>query len=376
MKLSDNGPAHFESAERLADAIIARVGRRIVLALPLGLGKANHVANALFARAAADASLSLRIFTALTLEKPHPSSALERRFIGPIAERCFGGYPDLAYAVALRKGLPPNVEVDEFFFQAGTRLGVAAAQQSYISANYTHALGCVLQRGVNVVGQLVAKRVRDGATRYSLSCNPDITLDLLAKRQSGAVDFVFIGQVNSELPFMPGEGDLAADAFDVILDSPQTDFPLFAPPREAIDLAEYAAGLRVAGIVADGGTLQLGIGALGDAVAQALILRHKNNAGFRDLHARGSMRRDRAARADRGAAVRGRSLRRQRNVRGRLSRAVSCRRPAPGGRGRAAAGGFFRGLARVLPRAARDAAGHAREVPHDGGVIRQRNLRR
>jgi acyl-CoA hydrolase len=58
---------------------------------------------------------------------------------------------------------------------------------------------------------------------------------------------------------------------------------LFAPPRESIDLAEYAAGLRVAGIVADGGTLQLGIGALGDAVAQALILRHKKNAGFRDL---------------------------------------------------------------------------------------------
>jgi acyl-CoA hydrolase len=283
MKLSDNGPAHFDSAERLADAVIERVGKTIVLAMPLGLGKANHLANALFARAVADSSIKLRIFTALTLEKPHPGSELERRFLGPIAERCFGGYPDLAYAAALRKGLPPNIEVDEFFFQAGTRLNVQAAQQSYISANYTHALGAVLQRGVNVVGQLVAKRERDGATRYSLSCNPDLTLDLLAKRQSLAVDFLFVGQVNSELPFMPGEGDLAADAFDVILDSPQTDFPLFAPPREPIDLVEYAAGLRVAGIVADGGTLQLGIGALGDAVAQALVLRHHKNATFREL---------------------------------------------------------------------------------------------
>jgi len=82
---------------------------------------------------------------------------------------------------------------------------------------------------------------------------------------------------------MPGEGDLPADAFDVILDGPQTDFPLFAPPREPIDLSEYAAGLWVAGIVADGGTLQLGIGALGDAVAQALNLRHHKNAAFRDL---------------------------------------------------------------------------------------------
>ena len=283
MNLRGNRPEEFESAERLADAIMARVGKSIVLALPLGLGKANHVANVLFARAVADPSIRLRIFTALTLEKPHPSSELARRFIGPVAERCFGGYPDLAYALAQRRGLPANIEVDEFFFQAGSRLGVEAAQRSYISANYTHALACVLQRGVNVVGQLVSKRVRSGETRYSLSCNPDITLDLLAKRRSGEVDFLFVGQVNSELPFMPGEGELAADAFDMILDGQETDFRLFAPPREPIDVAEYAAGLRVAGLVADGGTLQLGIGALGDAVAQALVLRHKKNAAFRDL---------------------------------------------------------------------------------------------
>src|SRR5258708_32565254 len=69
----------------------------------------------------------------------------------------------------------------------------------------------------------------------------------------------------------------------MIRGGPPTDFPLLAPPREPVDLSEYAAGLRVAGIVADGGTLQLGIGALGDAVAQSLVLRHKMNADFRDL---------------------------------------------------------------------------------------------
>jgi hypothetical protein len=37
----------FAEPGRCADAVIERVGRRIVLALPLGLGKANHVANAL-----------------------------------------------------------------------------------------------------------------------------------------------------------------------------------------------------------------------------------------------------------------------------------------------------------------------------------------
>src|SRR5262249_30063835 len=58
------------------------------------------------------------------------------------------------------------------------------------------------------------------------------------------------------------------------------------PPREPIELADYAAGLHVARTVADGGTLQLGIGSLGDAVAHALILRHQRNAEFRALAAR------------------------------------------------------------------------------------------
>src|ERR1700737_2968181 len=163
MKRAGGAPIPFEDADRLAEAVIARVGKNIVLALPLGLGKANHVANALFARAAADASIELRIFTALTPEKPYGRSLLERRFMQPLSERLFGGYPDLAYAVALHQDqLPRNVQVDEFFFQAGTRLGVAASQRNCICANYTHALGYLIGRGVNVVAQLVANGLRGG----------------------------------------------------------------------------------------------------------------------------------------------------------------------------------------------------------------------
>jgi acyl-CoA hydrolase len=183
MKRNDGSPDRFDDPDRVADAIIARVGKNIVLALPLGLGKANHVANALFARASADPSIRLHIFTALTLETPRSQPGLERRFVQPFAQRVFAGYPELAYAKALHAGtLAPNIIVDEFFFQASTRLGIAAAQQSYISANYTHALRCLLDRGVNVVAQLVAKRAGADETRLSLSCNPDLTLDLLKSR--------------------------------------------------------------------------------------------------------------------------------------------------------------------------------------------------
>jgi hypothetical protein len=277
-------PKHFTDAAAVAEDIIRDVGRTLVVGLPLGLGKANHIVNALYACAVADRSIKLTFFTALTLEKPRPNNPLERRFIAPVIDRLFGDYPDLAYAEALRAGtLPPNIRVNEFFFLAGRWLHVAAAQQHYVSANYTHVPSYLLSAGVNVALQLVAKRVVDGVPRYSLSCNTDISLDLLRARAEGRASFKLIGQVNSELPFMPGPGDLPADAFSAILDGPATDFSLFAPPAEPISDVRYAIGLHAASLVRDGGTLQIGIGQIGDAVAQALIVRHRENAQFRTI---------------------------------------------------------------------------------------------
>jgi hypothetical protein len=280
-------PKIFSNPDAIAEDIIRDVGTNLVVGLPLGLGKANHIVNALYARAAADRSINLTFFSALTLEKPKPSSLLERRFIAPVIDRLFGGYPDLAYADALHAGtLPPNIQVIEFFFLAGKWLHVPFAQQHYISANYTHASSYLLARGLNVVPQLVAKRVVDGVTRYSLSCNTDTTLDVMRARAQGAASFKLIGQVNSELPFMPGQGDLPADEFSAILESPATEFPLFAPPSEPITDTKYAIGLHAAGLVRDGGTLQIGIGQAGDALAQGLIVRHRDNAQFQAIMTR------------------------------------------------------------------------------------------
>src|SRR6202030_816235 len=285
-------PKLFSDPEAVAEDIIRDVGTNLVVGLPLGLGKANHIVNALYARASADRSINLTLLTALTLEKPKPSNMIERRFIAPVIERLFGVYPDLAYAEALHAGaLPANIKVIEFFFLAGRWLHVPLAQQHYISANYTHAASYLLARGLNVVTQLVAKRVVDGITRYSLSCNTDTTLDILRARREGAASFKLIGQVNSELPFMPGAGDLPAEQFSAVLDSPATELPLFAPPSEPIGDAKYAIGLHAAGLVRDGGTLQNGIGQVGDALAQGLIVRHRDNAQFHAIMKRLAPRR-------------------------------------------------------------------------------------
>jgi hypothetical protein len=277
-------PKRFSDPEAIVEHIIREVGTDLVVGLPLGLGKANHIVNALYARAAADRAINVTFFSALTLEKPKPSGFLERRFIAPVIDRLFGGYPDLAYVAPLRaNALPPNIRVIEFFFLAGAWLHVPIAQQHYISANYTHASSYLLARGLNVVLQLVAKRAADGVARYSLSCNTDTTLDILRARAQGAASFRLIGQVNSELPFMPGAGDLPAEEFSAVLDSSDTDFPLFAPPSEPVGDTKYAIGLHAAGLVRDGGTLQIGIGQVGDALAQGLIVRHRDNAQFNDI---------------------------------------------------------------------------------------------
>jgi acyl-CoA hydrolase len=269
----------YSDPQLLADDLVEQLQGDIVLGLPLGLGKACHLANALVARALADPSVKLRIFSALTLEPPSPKSELERRFLEPVIARTMGGYPKLAYA-DLQRGdaLPPNITVDEFFFQAGTRLANQSAQRSYIAANYTHAASYLLDRGVNLLAQLVARR----ENRISLSCNTDITLDLLAAKRRGQTKFLLAAQVSEELPFMPGEGDLPLEMCSHILEGPAVQFPLFGPPKEPITDAHYAIGFHAAGLVRDGGTVQMGIGSTSDAVAQALIVRHREPEAFSD----------------------------------------------------------------------------------------------
>jgi len=270
---------HHTDPALLADSIIKATGGTIVLAMPLGLGKANVTANALVARAMDDPSISLTILTALTLEKPRPSNDLERRFIGPVIERLFGDYPELAYAAPLRAGtLPDNIKVIEFFFLAGRWLGVPAAQQNYICVNYTHALDAILAQKPNVMAQVVARHDTPDGPRISLSCNPDLTVDILNARAAGKINPILVCEVNDNLPFMPGEADLPESAADYVLEG--HTWPLFAPPREPVTLGDYAIGLQIARLVPDGGTLQIGIGSIGDAVAVGLILRHTRTHDF------------------------------------------------------------------------------------------------
>ncbi len=275
---SPKGPAVHADVEACVDAVLAEVGNHIVLGLPLGLGKANRFANALYRRAAADPSIRLDIITALSLQRPVPSSDLERRMLEPLAERLFGDYPELAYNAALREGgLPPNVTLSEFYFQPGARLGQRHAQQHYISSNYSHVARDALARGINVIGQLVVRRGEGAGAELSLSCNPDLTLDLLpvlhARKRAGT-PVALVAEINDSLPFMGNDAAVAPDTFDHLISTPPPHFGLFGIPNEEVTAQAYAAGLHASALVRDGGTIQLGIGSFSDAVTHALQLRH------------------------------------------------------------------------------------------------------
>lgn len=256
----------------LAEEIADRVGPDIRLALPLGLGKPVTLINALTRLVARRADLQLSILTALTLERPTPSDPLGKRLLNPALDRLFGAYPQIDYATWLReKRMPSNIEVREFFLLAGRWIGVEDVQTNHVSANYTHALDVLAKEHPNVVLQLVAP-MDNG---FSLSCNPDITCDLLDMRRAGALDFVLGVETHPDLPQMGGNARIESNEADFVL-NPDPPFELFSAVRQPVSDVEHAIGLHVSRLITDGGTLQIGIGSLGDAVAHALLLRERS----------------------------------------------------------------------------------------------------
>jgi acyl-CoA hydrolase len=280
-------PRLFDDVAECVESTLNRVGPHIVLALPLGIGKPNPLVNEFYRRARRDSSLTLKIFTALSLRAPQWSSELERRFLEPLVARLFGGCVPLDYVGDLHKGdVGPNVQIVEFYLDPGALLNVAHSQRHYVSTNYTQVARDLAAHGVNVIAQLVGKRSMEGRSEYSLGSNPDVTVDLLEHlrpQRAGGRDVVVIGEVNKQMPFMFGPAAVAAETFDFLIEHPRYEYDLFAPPNQRLSTADYAIGLYCARLVRDGGTLQIGIGEIGDAVIYGLQLRQQQNGEFREI---------------------------------------------------------------------------------------------
>lgn len=277
-------PVRVTRIEDSVDALIERVGKKLVVAMPLGIGKPNPWINALYRRAKADSAIDLWIITALSLDKPHGRSLIERRFLGPFAERVFGSYPNMDYAEDDRRGrLPSNVRVSEFFLKTGAYLGNRSVQSDFIYSNYTHAVRDALGLGVNVYAQALAVEDTPNGPRYSLSCNSDLTRDAIEMSRELGNPLVLVGVVNRELPFMPNDAVIEPELVDILVDDPAGTHTMFGTPNMRVDDQDYGISLWASATVRDAGMLQIGIGSLGDGISQALIARDTDNASYRAM---------------------------------------------------------------------------------------------
>ncbi|MDH7453225.1 acetyl-CoA hydrolase/transferase C-terminal domain-containing protein [Luteimonas composti] len=262
--------------------MLAQLPRELHVAAPLGIGKPHRLLNALYAHVAQDPARPMRLYTALSLDPPRPGGGLEGRFLRPFVERHFGGdFPRLAYVEAQRRdALPAHIGVEEFYLQSGALLGSTQAQRRYASLNYTHVARALADRGVNCIVQKVA--ASDDGSRLSLSSNTDLTFDAIdAIVGAGLPRPLLVAEIDPHLPWLDGEAVVETGWFDLVVAPPPPYPRLFALPREPVGDTEHAIGLYASALVRDGGTLQIGIGALSDALCHALALRHTDNAAYR-----------------------------------------------------------------------------------------------
>ncbi len=285
--MAQPAPARFSNLEDCVEATLARVGKHVVLGLPVAVGKPNALVNVFVRRAVQDPAIKLTIVTALSFRAPRWQGELQRRFLEPLSQRIFHDYIELDYVRLIESGeLPSNIEVVEFYLEPGGWLREDHLQQNYLSANYTHVAREALRRGLNVLAQYVAAAPPNEAKPglLSLGSNPDLTADLLpqiAAMRAAGKPFALIGQVHQSMPFMYGDALVAADTFDFLISETNTN--LFSPPNLPIPPVEHAIALNVSTLVRDGGTLQLGIGELADAIVYALQLRHRKPAAYREI---------------------------------------------------------------------------------------------
>jgi len=255
--------------------------------MSLGLCKPPFFINELYRRAKEDPSINLSVLSALVLEKPRWRSDIERRFFEPLVKRLWDGVQDIDYMLELRKGqIPPNVQVHEFYSKSGANLNNLHLQMRHLPSNYTHCDRDGLKLGFNVVAQQISMRVINGKKVYSMGSNTDIYLEIVdevRKRQAKGGKFLAIAEVNENIPFMYGDAIIPASTYDFILEDPKFNTPIFGAPKDAVGPLDHMIGLNISPLIKDNGTIQIGIGALGDAIGSGLILRNENNQMYQEM---------------------------------------------------------------------------------------------
>lgn len=280
--------------KKCVDQVIKHVGKDIKLGMTLALGKPILISNEFYRRAKEDPEISLKIITALPLEKPRGHTDIEKRFLKPISDRVFEGVLDFDFMLDLRDGkLPKNVEIFEFFCKAGANLNNPHYQMRHFSSNYTHCCRDAMDYGANVFAQLISVREFNGKAAYSMGCNTDICIEAvqtLKEKRAEGMKVAIIAEANEKMPYMYGDAVVGADTYDIILRGEEYNYTLFGAPKDAVALPDHMIGIHVSTLIKDGGTIQVGIGALGDAIVAGLVMRNNHNDVYHEILDKGDIK--------------------------------------------------------------------------------------
>jgi acyl-CoA hydrolase/ribosomal protein S18 acetylase RimI-like enzyme len=166
-------------------------------------------------------------------------------------------------------GLESSFRHNAFFIGPNVRAAVRAGAADYTPC-FLHEIPSLLRSGrVPVDAVLVQVAPPDARGRFSLGISVDIVRAALESAR------LVIAQVNPRMPRTGGDALVPAEHFDLLVEG---DAPLLElPARESVPEAA-AIGRHCAALIEDGATLQMGIGAIPDAVLAAL--KDKNDLGI------------------------------------------------------------------------------------------------
>lgn len=277
---------YHSNIEECLDEIIGRLNKKICVGIGCGVGKPVNFINALYLRAKEDPEIDLTIISALTLEKPKGTNELQKRLLEPMISRIFEDGPDFEHVLDLRKNsIPDNVKLYEWMLPPGGYIMHDKGQKVHVASNFSDAPRDIINKDINLLCHLAASVDIDGEKVITGGGNSDVIsalIDWLLKERENS-ERLIMAEVNDKVPFLWGDMFYKPEMYDYIFEGDAFNQMPFCPPKEAISESNHVMGFYASLLVKDGGTLQVGIGSLGDAITNGILMRHRHNDVYKKL---------------------------------------------------------------------------------------------
>ncbi len=155
------------------------------------------------------------------------------------------------------------------FVGGNSRKAIAENRADFIPAFFYEVPSMIRKGIIHIDVAIVQLSMPDenGYCSFGVSC--DYT------KQAAEPAQLAIGEINRQTPYVHGDNLIHISQLDYIVEA---DYPVYTLPQAKVGEVEEAIGRNCAKLIEDGSTLQLGIGAIPDAVL--LFLKDKKDLGI------------------------------------------------------------------------------------------------